>query len=77
MHLCVEFRNGFVDYVLELERKEIAEDLESLIANRLASLDMNMEAQRANYSASKEAKIATLLEDAGRLQKLSATRLLI
>ncbi|MCQ4277090.1 LPS O-antigen chain length determinant protein WzzB [Stutzerimonas degradans] len=56
--------NGFVDYVLELERKEIAEDLESLIANRLASLDMNMEAQRANYSASKEAKIATLLEDA-------------
>lgn len=56
--------NGFVDYVLELERKEIADDLESLIANRLASLDMNMEAQRANYSAAKEAKIATLLEDA-------------
>lgn len=56
--------NGFVDYVLQLERKEIADDLESLIANRLASLDMNMEAQRANYSASKEAKIATLLEDA-------------
>lgn len=56
--------NGFVDYVLELERKEIAEDIKSLIANRLASLDMNMEAQRANYSASKEAKIATLLEDA-------------
>lgn len=56
--------NGFVDYVLELERKEIAEDLKSLIANRLASLDMSMEAQRANYSASKEAKIATLLEDA-------------
>ncbi|MEB2328616.1 MAG: Wzz/FepE/Etk N-terminal domain-containing protein [Pseudomonas sp.] len=56
--------NGFVDYVLELERKEIAEDLKSLIANRLASLDMNMEAQRANYAASKEAKIATLLEDA-------------
>ncbi|MCQ4233481.1 Wzz/FepE/Etk N-terminal domain-containing protein [Pseudomonas stutzeri] len=56
--------NGFVDYVLELERKEIAEDLKSLIANRLASLDMNMEAQRANYSASKEAKIATLLEGA-------------
>lgn len=56
--------NGFVDYVLELERKEIADDLESLIANRLARLDMNMEAQRANYSAAKEAKIATLLEDA-------------
>jgi chain length determinant protein (polysaccharide antigen chain regulator) len=55
--------NGFVAYVLELERREIAEDLESLINNRLASLDMNMEAQRASYSASKEAKIATLLEE--------------
>lgn len=65
--------NGFVDYVLELERKEIAEDLESLIANRLASLDMNMEAQRANYSASKEAKIATLLEDAA-LEARSTSR---
>jgi chain length determinant protein (polysaccharide antigen chain regulator) len=55
--------NGFVDYVLELERHEIAVDLESLIKNRLASLDMNMEAQRASYSASKEAEIAALLEE--------------
>ena len=54
--------NDFVAYVLDQERREIAEDLESLINNRLASLDMNMEAQRANYNASKEAKIATLLE---------------
>lgn len=54
--------NGFVAYVLELERREIAEDLDSLIRNRLASLEMKMEAQRASYSASKEAKIATLLE---------------
>jgi len=54
--------NDFVAYVLAQERREIAEDLESLINNRLASLDMSMEAQRANYNASKEAKIATLLE---------------
>lgn len=54
--------NGFVAHVLELERREIAEDLESLINNRLASLDMNIEAQRAHYSATKEAKIAALLE---------------
>lgn len=54
--------NGFVTYVLESERREIAEDLQSLIKNRLASLDMNIEAQRASYSASKEAKIAELLE---------------
>ena len=55
--------NDFVAYVLELERREITEDLASLIKNRLASLDMNMEAQRASYSASKEAKIAELLEE--------------
>jgi chain length determinant protein (polysaccharide antigen chain regulator) len=55
--------NGFVAYVLELERQEIADDLESLINNRLASLDMNMQAQRASYTASKQAKIAALLEE--------------
>lgn len=55
--------NGFVAHVLELERHEIAEDLESLINNRLASLEMSIEAQRANYSATKEAKIAALLEE--------------
>ncbi|MBK3881152.1 chain-length determining protein [Pseudomonas stutzeri] len=55
--------NGFVAYVLELERREIAEDVESLVNNRLASLEMNIEAQRANYEASKEAKIASLLEE--------------
>ncbi len=55
--------NGFVAYVLDMERKEIADDLESLINNRLASLDMNMQAQRANYNAAKEAKIAALLEE--------------
>lgn len=54
--------NAFVAFVLDLERREIAEDVESLISNRLASLEMNIEAQRANYNASKEAKIATLLE---------------
>lgn len=55
--------NGFVSYVVELERKEIADDLESLINNRLSGLDMKMDAQRANYSAAKEAKIASLLEE--------------
>jgi len=55
--------NAFGAFVLDLERREIAEDVESLISNRLASLEMNIEAQRANYNASKEAKIATLLEN--------------
>ena len=55
--------NGFVSHVVELERQKIAEDLKSLIDNRLSSLAMKMEAQRANYNASKEAKIAALLEE--------------
>lgn len=55
--------NGFVSYVVELERKEIADDLESLISNRLSSLEMKMDAQRANYNAVKEAKIAALVEE--------------
>ncbi|MCQ4294864.1 Wzz/FepE/Etk N-terminal domain-containing protein [Pseudomonas stutzeri] len=56
--------NGFVAYVLDLERRAISDDVESLISNRLASLEKNIDAQRANYNASKEAKIAKLLEDA-------------
>ncbi|AFN77679.1 putative chain length determinant protein [Stutzerimonas stutzeri DSM 10701] len=71
--------NDFVSYVVELERQEIADDLESLINNRLSSLDMKMEAQRASYNASKEAKIAALLEESAlnraRLQdELAALR---
>lgn len=55
--------NGFVASVLEQERQEIAIDLDSLIRNRLASLEMKMEAQRASYNASKEAAIAALIEE--------------
>jgi len=54
--------NGFVSYVTELERPEIAADIGSLISNRLARLEKKMEAQRASYNASKEAAIAALLE---------------
>lgn len=56
--------NSFVSYALEKERKNIALDLQSLIANRLASLDMQIAAGRASYQASTEAKIATLEEKA-------------
>lgn len=54
--------NGFVSYVMELERREIAEDIESLIANRLSSIEARMAAERASYEAIKEATIASLLE---------------
>lgn len=59
----VDIVNGFVAYVLEQERAEIREDLQSLIANRLAALDRKMEAARASYEASKQAQIAKLLEE--------------
>lgn len=45
--------------------------MESLVKNRLASLEMNIEAQRANYEASKEAKIASLLEESALKRAIS------
>ncbi|MFT7467599.1 MAG: chain length determinant protein (polysaccharide antigen chain regulator) [Candidatus Pseudothioglobus sp.] len=55
--------NGLVAAVLESERARIATDLKVLIANRLFSLEQKIEAARASYEASKEARIAALLEE--------------
>ncbi|MDM8349814.1 Wzz/FepE/Etk N-terminal domain-containing protein [Pseudomonas sp. sp1636] len=55
--------NGLVAAVLESERARIATDLKVLISNRLFSLEQKTEAARASYEASKEARIATLLEE--------------
>lgn len=54
--------NGLVEYSLQSERERITADLQTLIQNRLSQLELNMAAARANYEASKEAKIAKLLE---------------
>ena len=54
--------NGLVDYVLQRERERIADDLAVVIQNRLNQLDLKMAAARASYEASKEARIAELLE---------------
>jgi LPS O-antigen subunit length determinant protein (WzzB/FepE family) len=54
--------NGFVEYVIEYERRRIKDDIEVLVRNRLAGLDGRMDAARASYQASKEAEIATLIE---------------
>lgn len=54
--------NGLVNYVLKHERERIADDLAVMIQNRLNQLDSKMAAARASYEASKEAKIAELLE---------------
>lgn len=58
----VALLNGLVNYVLQRERERIADDLAVIIHNRLSQLDSKMAAARASYEASKEAKIAKLLE---------------
>ena len=61
----VALLNGLIDYVVQRERERIADDLAVIIQNRLSQLDSNMAAARASYEASKEAKIAELLEADG------------
>ncbi|WPC06766.1 Wzz/FepE/Etk N-terminal domain-containing protein [Pseudomonas benzenivorans] len=58
----VALLNGLVEYSLQVERERIAADLAVVIQNRLNQLDAQMAAARASYEASKEAKIAKLLE---------------
>lgn len=54
--------NGLVNFVLEAERERIASDLKVLISNRLFGIEQKIAAARARYEASKQAQIATLLE---------------
>ncbi|WP_176717479.1 Wzz/FepE/Etk N-terminal domain-containing protein [Pseudomonas defluvii] len=57
-----EILNGFVQYAIENERKQIADDLKVIISNRLSEVDTKLSAARAAYDAEKEGKIAALLE---------------
>lgn len=57
-----EILNGFVQYAIENERKQIADDLKVIINNRLSEVDTKLDAARAAYDAEKEGKIAALLE---------------
>ncbi|WP_137821625.1 Wzz/FepE/Etk N-terminal domain-containing protein [Pseudomonas sp. D(2018)] len=54
--------NGLVEHAIQAERGRIAADLQALIQNRLNQLELKIAAARANYAASKEVKIAALLE---------------
>jgi len=54
--------NGLVEYAFQLELERIAADLAVVIQNRLSQLNEQMAAARAGYEASKETKIAKLLE---------------
>ncbi|MQT52168.1 Wzz/FepE/Etk N-terminal domain-containing protein, partial [Pseudomonas sp. FSL R10-2398] len=57
--------NGFVEYAIEVERKHIEADLKIIIENRLVELEDSIDAARAEYDVSKQARIATLLESDG------------
>lgn len=54
--------NKFVVYAQNRVRQQVATDLETIISNRLAQLDQQINASRASYEASKEAQIAELRE---------------
>ena len=55
--------NSFVEYAIEVERKKIEADLNIIIENRLAELGDSIDAARAEYDVSKQARIAILLEN--------------
>lgn len=58
----VKVVDGFVQYSLNSVREQLGADLEILIDNRLGQLEVKMAAARANYEASKEVRIAKLVE---------------
>ncbi|WP_300633112.1 Wzz/FepE/Etk N-terminal domain-containing protein, partial [Pseudomonas sp.] len=58
----VAILNGFVNYAINIERAQIAADMDVIIKNRLRELKGKLDAARSNYENDKEAKIATLLE---------------
>ncbi|QUW68385.1 chain-length determining protein [Pseudomonas synxantha] len=58
----VAILNGFVNYAINIERAQIAADMDVIIKNRLRELKGKLDAARSNYENDKEAKIAKLLE---------------
>ena len=58
----VAILNGFVDYAIVSERKQIAADLNVIVKNRLNELSGKFDSARSNYDMDKAAKIASLQE---------------
>jgi LPS O-antigen subunit length determinant protein (WzzB/FepE family) len=54
--------NGLVQYAIERERRQLAQDLKVIISNRIKEVDAKLVAARVKYDAGKEGKIAGLLE---------------
>ncbi|WCD82145.1 Wzz/FepE/Etk N-terminal domain-containing protein [Pseudomonas sp. TUM22785] len=72
--------NGFVDFSLARVRKQIDNDITTLIRNRIIQLEAKVSAARIKYEVNKESEIAKILEadDIRRLElqdKLSALRM--
>ncbi len=75
----VAILNGLVQQAITDERRRVVEDLEGVIRNRLNEIERQMQSARASYEASKETKIAKLIENdnlqrATLLDKLKALR---
>lgn len=58
----VAITNGLVAYAINAERERIAADFQVVIANRLNTVDRQINAARANYEADKSSRIARLKE---------------
>lgn len=58
----VNLLNGFVDFVIDLERERLLAELNALIANRLSQLDGKIAAGLSGYESTKASRIARLLE---------------
>lgn len=61
----VDALNGLVQYAIESERRQIADDLKVIITNRLTEVDAKLADARADYDAAKASRIAELLESDG------------
>lgn len=59
----VAILNGFVDYAVRVERKQISADLDVIVKNRINELKGRFDSARSNYEVEKEAKIASLREN--------------
>ncbi|MGF6393887.1 Wzz/FepE/Etk N-terminal domain-containing protein [Pseudomonas plecoglossicida] len=58
----------FVDYAIEREQRQLANDLQVILANSLSEIDSKLAAAESEYQAGEETSI-TLLEDADAIKR--------
>jgi chain length determinant protein (polysaccharide antigen chain regulator) len=59
----VSITNGLVEYAIETERKRTKNDVNAVIANRMAAVQRKIDAARASYMTDKAVQIAELEEE--------------